>query len=281
VVSVTPRPRFTPGERTPVHIVQEAGWAPEPVWTQRLEEKSSAPVGDRTPKHRSSSPQSDTFLTEPSRLSFDPLWSKYSPQHPVPKHPQSVFFPSCEGFYCSQKMENVRYNFVHGQTYGNGERHFCVTLALSFATCFRKQVIHTWPLEMVAKVEQRSLDASRCSQHPSRPRCLRITVHFTASQIWACRLGSVARSCFINADSTFSGVKWWNKYYGVELFNKPWHTADVFISSEPIYYLVVLVVSSRWPLGFPISQYASRFCLQACHNLGLNYLYNTWSRRAP
>jgi hypothetical protein len=27
----------------------EAGWASEPVWTPRLEEKSSAPVGDRTP----------------------------------------------------------------------------------------------------------------------------------------------------------------------------------------------------------------------------------------
>jgi hypothetical protein len=35
VVSVTPRPRFTP-----VPIVQEAGWAPEPVLTQRLQEKS-------------------------------------------------------------------------------------------------------------------------------------------------------------------------------------------------------------------------------------------------
>jgi hypothetical protein len=33
-----------------VPIGQEAGWAPEPVWTQqRLEEKSSASVGDRTP----------------------------------------------------------------------------------------------------------------------------------------------------------------------------------------------------------------------------------------
>jgi hypothetical protein len=30
----------------PVPIVQEAGWAPEPVWTQRLEEKSFAPAGD-------------------------------------------------------------------------------------------------------------------------------------------------------------------------------------------------------------------------------------------
>ena len=31
-VSVTPRPLFTPG-KDPVHIVQEAGWAPGPVWT--------------------------------------------------------------------------------------------------------------------------------------------------------------------------------------------------------------------------------------------------------
>jgi len=30
-----------PGKGPPVPIVQEAGWAPEPVWTQRLEEKSS------------------------------------------------------------------------------------------------------------------------------------------------------------------------------------------------------------------------------------------------
>jgi len=32
VVSVTPRPHFTPG-KNPVPIVQEAGWAPGPVWT--------------------------------------------------------------------------------------------------------------------------------------------------------------------------------------------------------------------------------------------------------
>jgi hypothetical protein len=38
-----------PGKGPPVPIVQEAGWAPEPVWTQRIEEKSFAPTGDRTP----------------------------------------------------------------------------------------------------------------------------------------------------------------------------------------------------------------------------------------
>jgi hypothetical protein len=38
-----------PGKGPQVPIEQEAGWAPEPVWTQGLEEKSSAPVRDRTP----------------------------------------------------------------------------------------------------------------------------------------------------------------------------------------------------------------------------------------
>jgi hypothetical protein len=38
-----------PGKGPPVPIGPEAGWAPEPVWTLRLEEKSSASVGDRTP----------------------------------------------------------------------------------------------------------------------------------------------------------------------------------------------------------------------------------------
>jgi hypothetical protein len=38
-----------PGKGTPVLIEQEAGWAPKPVWTQRIEEKSFAPARDRTP----------------------------------------------------------------------------------------------------------------------------------------------------------------------------------------------------------------------------------------
>jgi hypothetical protein len=40
VVSVTVRPRFSSRKGPPVPIVQEAGWAPAPVWTPRLEEKS-------------------------------------------------------------------------------------------------------------------------------------------------------------------------------------------------------------------------------------------------
>jgi hypothetical protein len=37
-----------PGKGPSVPIVQEAGWTSEPVWTQRLEEKSFAPAGNRT-----------------------------------------------------------------------------------------------------------------------------------------------------------------------------------------------------------------------------------------
>jgi hypothetical protein len=44
-----PAALYPPGKGPPVPSGQEAGWAPEPVWTQRPEEKSSAFVGDRTP----------------------------------------------------------------------------------------------------------------------------------------------------------------------------------------------------------------------------------------
>jgi hypothetical protein len=52
-----PRPgRASPGKGPPVPIGQEAGWASEEVWTQKLQEKSFASARDRTPIARSSSP---------------------------------------------------------------------------------------------------------------------------------------------------------------------------------------------------------------------------------
>jgi hypothetical protein len=45
-----------PGKGPPVPSGQEAGCAPEPVWTQRLEEKLFASAGHRTWIGRSSSP---------------------------------------------------------------------------------------------------------------------------------------------------------------------------------------------------------------------------------
>jgi hypothetical protein len=53
MVSVTPRPRFTAVKGPPVPIVQYAEWAPEQVWTQRLEEKFFArpfPGGKARPR---------------------------------------------------------------------------------------------------------------------------------------------------------------------------------------------------------------------------------------
>jgi hypothetical protein len=50
-----PGSALPPGKGHPVPIGYEAGWAPEPVWKQRLEEKSSSPVGDRTPIVQTSS----------------------------------------------------------------------------------------------------------------------------------------------------------------------------------------------------------------------------------
>jgi hypothetical protein len=39
---------LSPEKGPPVPIVQEAGWALELVWTQRIEEKYFASAGDRT-----------------------------------------------------------------------------------------------------------------------------------------------------------------------------------------------------------------------------------------
>jgi hypothetical protein len=41
--ALRPSRALAPGKGPPVPIGQEAEWAPEPVWTQRLEEKSSLP----------------------------------------------------------------------------------------------------------------------------------------------------------------------------------------------------------------------------------------------
>jgi hypothetical protein len=46
MASPTPRPLY-PREKDPVPIVQEAGWAPRPVWTAA---ENLAPTGIRSPE---------------------------------------------------------------------------------------------------------------------------------------------------------------------------------------------------------------------------------------
>jgi uncharacterized membrane protein len=52
-VSVTPRPGLTPENGPTLPIGQEAEWASEPLWTQRVEEKSFAFARDRSPVFQS------------------------------------------------------------------------------------------------------------------------------------------------------------------------------------------------------------------------------------
>ena len=58
MVSSTPRPHFTPGKDA-VPIVQEAGWAPGPVWT-----------GGKSRPHRNSIPDRPTRSQSLYRLSY-------------------------------------------------------------------------------------------------------------------------------------------------------------------------------------------------------------------
>ena len=58
VVSSTPRPQFTPG-KDPVPILQEAGWAPGPVWT-----------GGKSGPHRDSIPDRPARSQLLYRLSY-------------------------------------------------------------------------------------------------------------------------------------------------------------------------------------------------------------------
>ena len=52
VVSSTPRPHFTPGKE-PVPIVQEAGWAPGPVWMGRKSRPHRDSIPDRPARSQS------------------------------------------------------------------------------------------------------------------------------------------------------------------------------------------------------------------------------------
>ena len=58
MVSSTPRPHFTPG-KDPVSILQEAGWAPGPVW-----------MGGKSRLHRDSIPDRPARSQSLYRLSY-------------------------------------------------------------------------------------------------------------------------------------------------------------------------------------------------------------------
>jgi hypothetical protein len=56
-----PTALLPPGKGPPVPIVQEAGWASEPVWTQRLEEKNPLPPPGIEPRSPGRPVRSETL----------------------------------------------------------------------------------------------------------------------------------------------------------------------------------------------------------------------------
>ena len=66
VVSSTPRPHFTPG-KDPVPILQEAGWAPGPVWTGGISRPHRDSIPDRPARsqslYRLSYPTHSTYVS--------------------------------------------------------------------------------------------------------------------------------------------------------------------------------------------------------------------------
>jgi hypothetical protein len=91
-----------PGKGPSVPTVQEAGWAPEPVWTQRLEGKSFAPAGDRTPIARSSRDHS-SLMMEAVRTSETSVDNYFTRQ----------YIPEDNSEHHTRRHENLKSHVVH------------------------------------------------------------------------------------------------------------------------------------------------------------------------
>jgi len=99
VFSSTPRPHFTPG-KDPVPIVQEAGWAPGPVWT-----------GGKSRPHRDSIPDRPARSQTLYRLSYR--------AHNIRAKPTLIFMKSALNFLSIDRkltsymgsLSEVRYEF--------------------------------------------------------------------------------------------------------------------------------------------------------------------------
>ena len=78
MVSRTPWPHFTPG-KDPVPILQEAGWAPGPVWTGGKSRPHRDSILDRPARshalYRLSNPAHLSSLLMKSKLF--PIWATY------------------------------------------------------------------------------------------------------------------------------------------------------------------------------------------------------------
>jgi hypothetical protein len=68
-----------PGKEPLLHIGQEAGWAPQPVWTPWWGEKLLAPTETRIPDHPARSPALyHRAITAPEKITVDHLIQKFA-----------------------------------------------------------------------------------------------------------------------------------------------------------------------------------------------------------
>ena len=87
MVSSTPRPHFTPG-KDPVPILQEAEWAPGPVWTGRKSRPHRDSIPDRPA--RSQSLYRLSYPAHPLILSSAIIWDEWSNSHPWCSTPAEI-----------------------------------------------------------------------------------------------------------------------------------------------------------------------------------------------
>jgi len=97
VVSSTPRPHFTPGKDS-VPIVQEAGWAPGPVWT-----------GGKSRPHRDSIPDRPARSQSLYRLS-------YRAHHPTTKGIKNPLTGFIDALLKCRRVNKIAYVYAtpHG-----------------------------------------------------------------------------------------------------------------------------------------------------------------------
>ena len=123
MVSSTPRPHFTPG-KDPVPILQEAGWAPEPVWTGG----KSRPHRDSIPGP--SSPQSVALPTElPGPQSLHNNVTKYLPSASLIFRQIHFFLPvlSVLNVFCREANDLDAATPLNSRTHSNNCVYACPT----------------------------------------------------------------------------------------------------------------------------------------------------------
>jgi hypothetical protein len=86
VVSVSLRPRFAMGKGPLVPIVREAGWASEPVWTQRLEEKILCPCRGSNPDRPVLQSVVRHYTGNPKQVNVQVVLSRTITQHTARCH---------------------------------------------------------------------------------------------------------------------------------------------------------------------------------------------------